>query len=221
MPRAVLFDLDDTLIDSTVGYVQTMWCTCDALGLPRPGSEVLHEAFVTWQDHVEAIFPEVPFADFAARYRRFAQEIPYRAIPGALETLELLSDRPLGVVTNRGIDLCGLRMRQAEIPAESFAFIHTLEDLPAAKPDPRALEPALHLLGVEHPAEVIYVGDRPDDARAARAAGVGFVGVLTGNSSPAHFAEVGVGASRILSSVRDLPNFLSDRGGAGEEMNSR
>ncbi len=218
MPRAVLFDLDDTLIDSTVSYVQTMWVTCDALGLPRPSEAALHEAFVTWQDHVEAIFPDYPFADFAARYRRFAQEIPYRAIPGALEALEALSDRPLAVVTNRGIELCALRMRQAGIPAAAFAFIHTLEDLPAAKPDPRALAPALAKLAVDRPEEVIYVGDRPDDARAARGAGVGFVAVLTGTNGPACFEQVGVHPSRVLSSVGCLPTFLRE---TRAEMKSR
>jgi phosphoglycolate phosphatase len=99
-------------------------------------------------------------------------------------------------------------MWQAGIPQEAFDFIHTLEDIPAAKPDPRALGPALEKLAPLVREEVVYVGDRPDDARAARGAGVGFVGVLTGTNGPACFERAGVERHALLDSVRGLPCFL-------------
>jgi len=213
MARAVLFDLDDTLIDSSVGYVRTMWRTCDALGLPRPLESQIREVFPSWQAHVERLLPGFPFEVFAARYRSFVEEIPYRAIPGAVATLEALANRRLGVVTNRGRDLCRLRMEQAGIPEDAFEFILTVEDLPEAKPSPRAFAPALPRLAPVAPRDMVYVGDRCDDARAARGAGISFIGVLTGSDGPEQFESAGIARSRLLQSVCSLPAFL-DRGAA-------
>jgi len=212
MTRAVLFDLDDTLIDSSVGYVRTMWRTCDALGLPRPPECQIREVFPTWQEHVERLLPGLPFEVFAARYRSFVEEIPYRAIPGAVATLEALANRRLGVVTNRSRELCRLRMAQAEIPEEAFEFILTVEDLPEAKPSPRAFAPVLPRLAPVSRYDMVYVGDRCDDARAARGAGIAFVGVLTGSEGPEQFESAGVARSRLLQSVCSLPAFLEAGG---------
>jgi len=213
MPRAVLFDLDDTLINSSVGYVRTMWRTCDVLGLPRPSEASLRWVFPTWEAHVEALFPEVSFEQFSRSYEQFVEEIPYLAIPGAVEALAALGNRRLAVVTNRGRGLCRLRMEQAGIPEDAFEFILTVEDLPAAKPHPRALEPALQRLDGVLARDVVYVGDRSDDGRAALGAGVGFVGVLTGGEEPESFERIGVERSRILQSVCSLPAFF--RGNPG------
>ncbi len=211
MIRAVLFDLDDTLIESTSNYVKTMWRTCDNLGLPRPPEKLLQQGFVTWRDHVEAIFPEIVFEVFAKQYRKHAHEIPYLAIPGALETLDALADRRLGVVTNRGKDLCGLRMSQAGIDPERFDFILTLEDLPGAKPHPQALEPAVERVAPLPRHEILYVGDRLEDARVAQSAGIGFVGVLTGVVGPEPFEALGIPRSDILDTVCGLPCYLRKR----------
>ncbi len=211
MIRAVLFDLDDTLIDSTRNYVKTIWRTCDSLGLPRPVEKLLHEPFVTWQDHVEAIFPGVAFEEFSTQYRQHAHEIPYLAIPGALESLDALADYLLGVVTNRGKSLCGLRMSQAGIAPERFDFILTLEDLPGAKPHPQALEPAVERVAPLPRNEILYVGDRPEDAQVAQSAGVRFVAVLTGVIGPEPFGALGVPRADILDSVSALPCYLRKR----------
>jgi HAD superfamily hydrolase (TIGR01549 family) len=208
MVRAVLFDLDDTLIDSTRNYVKTIWRTCDELGLPRPAEALLKAGFVTWRDHVEAIFPEVVFETFASQYRIHAHEIPYPAIPGALDVLEELAHRQLGIVTNRDKGLCGLRMSQAGIDVSHFDFIHTVEDLPGAKPHPQALEPAVLQVAPLARDEILYVGDRPEDARVAQSAGIGFVAVLTGVMEAEAFAALGVSEACILDSVRELPNYL-------------
>lgn len=208
MVRAVLFDLDDTLIDSTRNYVKTMWRTCDELGLPRPAEARLKAGFVTWRDHVEAIFPDVAFEAFATQYRIHAHEIPYPAIPGALDVLEELAHCQLGIVTNRDKGLCGLRMSQAGIDASHFDFIHTVEDLPAAKPHPQALEPAISRVAPLAREEILYVGDRGDDARVAQSAGVGFVAVLTGVMGADAFVALGVSQACILDSVSELPSYL-------------
>lgn len=218
MARAVLFDLDDTLIASTPAFFATLRRTAAALGLPEPDAEALSVEFPSWPERVAHLFPGVAFERFDAHYRRLVEEIPFEPIRGAAEALRRLRPRPLGIVTNRARALCGLRMRQGGVPEDLFEFVLTLEDLPAAKPDPGALAPALVRLRERDPGlapeEVLYVGDRVLDARAAAGAGVGFVAVLTGVETAAAFRAAGVPEARILASVAELPELLPRRSAA-------
>jgi HAD superfamily hydrolase (TIGR01548 family) len=56
-----------------------------------------------------------------------------------------------------------------------FRRVVTVEDVKLPKPDPEGL---LEILNGRDPADALYVGDNVDDALAARAAAVRFVGVL-------------------------------------------
>ncbi len=216
MPRAVVFDLDDTLIASTPGYLATMRRTAAELGLAEPDTQVMLRPFSSWREAVATVLPGVAFEKFSQHYQTLAQEIPYRAIDGAPAALEVLrQNRPLGIVTNRERRLCTLRMEQAGIHAKLFDFIFTAEDLPATKPHPRALEPAFKALNGHgrtiRAQDVVYVGDRVQDGQAARGAGAVFVGVLTGVDTVNDFADAGFERDIILSSVRDLPSYLAKR----------
>lgn len=212
MSRAVLFDLDDTLIASTPAFFATLRRTARELGLPEPGDDALAVEFVSWPERVAHLFPGVSFELFDAHYRGLVETVPFGPIDGAVRALERLVPRPLGVVTNRARALCALRMRQGGVPPDLFRFVLTLEDLPAAKPDPQALAPAVARLRAELPGlasgEVTYVGDRVIDARAAAGAGVSFVAVLTGQDDAPAFRAAGVPDERMLPSVAALPELL-------------
>lgn len=216
MPRAVVFDLDDTLIASTPGYLATMRRTAAELGLAEPDTQGLLRPFSSWREAVETLVPDVSFVKFAQHYQTLVKEIPYRAVDGAVGALEALRhNRPLGIVTNRERRLCALRMEQAGISAQLFDFIFTAEDLPAIKPHPRSLEPAFKALNGHgrtiQAQDVIYVGDRVQDGQAAQGAGSVFVGVLTGVDTANDFSEAGFTRDTILSSVRELPTYLAKR----------
>lgn len=62
---------------------------------------------------------------------------------------------------------------------EYFRHIVTAEDVTRPKPDPEGL---LKILGGRDPAKAVYVGDNIDDAVAAQAAQIPFVGILPQNS---------------------------------------
>lgn len=212
MTRAVLFDLDDTLIASTRSFFATLRRTAVELGLPEPGPADLAVELPSWPERVAHLFPGIAFERVDAHYRGLVEVIPFEPIRGAAEALRSLRPRPLGIVTNRVRTLCGLRMRQGGVPEDLFEFVLTLEDLPAAKPHPEALAPALarleRTLPELAPADVLYVGDRVLDAEAAAGVGVGFVAVLTGVETAAAFRAAGVTPDRILPSVAELPALL-------------
>ena len=55
---------------------------------------------------------------------------------------------------------------------------------------------------------VVYVGDTENDCRLARACGVHFFGVLTGETERDDFLQIGVKAENIIPSVNHLPGIL-------------
>lgn len=91
--------------------------------------------------------------------------------------------------------------------------IVTVEDVKSPKPDPEGL---LRILDGRDPKDALYIGDNVDDAVAARAAGVPFVGVLarTGDERKHRAARLReLGALTILHDIRDLAPWLQRRFG--------
>jgi len=91
---------------------------------------------------------------------------------------------------------------------EFFRRIVTVEDVARPKPDPEGL---LKILQGRDPEQAIYLGDNVDDARAARAAGIAFLGVLPRSLHARRerrtlLAELG--AQVILNDVRELEAWL-------------
>lgn len=86
------------------------------------------------------------------------------------------------------------------IPLDLFSFMQTGEDTEHHKPDPRVFDPLLQWAekqGIQK-SEIVYIGDSLGDWRAARDAGIRFVGVETGLINAAQFR-----AERVMS----VPNL--------------
>ena len=77
-----------------------------------------------------------------------------------------------------------------------------VEALQPGKPDPWCLLEAARRLSLPPSATCWYVGDTPDDMRAARAAG--FVGIGLPASETAGRGLIAAGASRLIDRVSDL-----------------
>jgi len=91
---------------------------------------------------------------------------------------------------------------------EFFGHIITAEDIQHGKPHPEGL---LAILNGRSSASAIYVGDNIDDALAARAAGIPFVGVLPQNRAERSARRKLLrenGAVAVLNEVRDLESCL-------------
>lgn len=98
------------------------------------------------------------------------------------------------------LERCGVR--------EFFGHIVTAEDVSRPKPDPEGL---IEILSGRDPTTAVYVGDNVDDAHAAKAAGIPFVGVVSPKieHSRARAALLRkLGAKLILSDVKELESRL-------------
>jgi HAD superfamily hydrolase (TIGR01509 family) len=177
--RLVAFDLDGVLVDSFECWRRLLNATLESRGKRPLAAE---EFAATWGQDVEAdrgrFFPDWTVEELIAHYTRefprFAEWI--RTEPGAAETLGRLkgagltlavaSNSPTAMV-ERLLELASLR------PLIDHAA--GVDLVPRGKPEPDLLEHVLRAAGVPRDG-ALYVGDSEYDARAARAAGVRFVG---------------------------------------------
>ncbi len=206
--RDLIFDLDDTLIESFPSYVRLHVQVARELGWRVPTRRELVAYGPTWHATLARLWPDRDLAPFLARYDAVADAHPYRAVPGAAHVLRRLraQGHRLWVVTLRERLRLAQRLSEAELPAELFDGIFCHEDVPEPKPSPRCFEPIAASLG-RAPSRPLYVGDRDDDRRAALAAGIEFVAVCTGPETSLGFPHEHP-SSHVLPSVVGLPAWL-------------
>ncbi|HIH00716.1 TPA: HAD family hydrolase [Thermoplasmata archaeon] len=202
--RGVIFDLDDTLVLSTVDYARFKRLIIDRIssmgddpGLYSPdegiiglidrfSERMLGKGWTKGQvnetlDEFEAIMDSV----------EMERVHETRVLEGARELLEYLDSRGvrIGILT-RG---CATYAEEALRLSGLRDHVHALEcrnpSMPA-KPNP---EPYWHLveqLGLR-PEETVFVGDYLLDAICAQRAGVPFIGVMTGDLTEEQLREAG------------------------------
>jgi phosphoglycolate phosphatase len=175
-PKAILFDWDNTLVDSWAVIHHAMATTFEALGR-RPWT--LEETRRKVRKSARDAFPEL-FGDRAAEatevfYRTYEADHlkRLRALPGAGEMLEALARAGgplLGVVSNkRG----GLLRREAAALGWDRHFGPLVGAMDAArdKPAPEVVDFALAGSGIAAGPEVWFVGDTDIDLLCARNSG--------------------------------------------------
>ena len=210
----LVFDLDDTLIDSFSPYVAAHQRIAEELRMRVPSREELVVYLDTWERTLARLWPDADLGPFMARYAELTHEYHYPPIDGVLDSLAVLRERGhrLWIVTKRSRRLLGLRMQQAGLSADHFQGIFAFEDQPVTKPDPRCFEPVWR--AGARPEQSLYVGDRVDDLLAASAAGMVFVAVSTGPEGAAAWEgpPARVAARHRPQSAAELPAWLTQHG---------
>ncbi len=179
--QVVLFDLDGTIADTNEIILRTLLETLEAMsGRAYTRTEILPHWGVRLREQLLRLYPEIDMAQAEPFYRRRYQDHHVALLnefPGTRAMLEALraTGRRLGVVTSKKranarqtVDDLGFR--------DLMEVVVAIEDTPRIKPAPDPLLFALEALRISADA-AIYVGDNPDDLRAARAAGMRSVAV--------------------------------------------
>lgn len=186
-PKAVLFDLDGTLLDSAPDMVAAIDAMRAARGQsPMPLAELRPHVSKGARAMVAAAFPQVDadererwIPEFLEHYQRELGRHGglFEGIEPMLAALER-AGCVWGIVTNKPEYLARLLMPVLGWEQRCAVLIGG-DTLKARKPDPLPLQVAAERIGVA-PADCIYVGDDERDIVAARAAGMPSVVALWG-----------------------------------------
>ena len=191
--RAVIFDLDGTLIDSIDIYFAIVEKALERLKLPPVSrSRILAAAEsedFKWElvlpqdvlDRKEKIIDEAWEVINEIAPQMFADNLDL--IQGAGSIVEKLSSKGLkiGLVTSTQRRYLETKMQPLKnVGADTlFEVIITSDDVERRKPAPDPLIACAQQLDLE-PGKCVYVGDTATDIKAGKAAGMRTVGVLTG-----------------------------------------
>ncbi len=222
-PRALLFDLDGTLVDSVPDIARAANAALADVGRPQVsernvrdwvgnGARVLLARCIAGDAGAAADPREVERA-FGVFLERYGREIcvDSRLYPGAEAALAAFAARGarLGCVTNKPKALAEALLAALGVAAR-FDVVVGGDSVAKPKPAPEPLLAALDALGVEPPAAVL-VGDSVNDVAAARAAGVAVVCVSYGYN---HGADIrAAGADVVVDSLEALPALLAVESG--------
>ena len=185
--KAILFDLDGTLVDASEAISGTFNLVMSRFGydgwsrsrvtaaIGRPLADLFRE--------VHPALPARRLQEMLKAYEVLALEEDPRAVllkPNVRRTLVWLSEHvAMGVVTSRRGTGARRILRRFGLEAH-FSVTIGIESVQRPKPDAQPLRMALDTLGV-HPAQALMVGDTVDDVRSAKSAGVRSAAVTTGH----------------------------------------
>jgi len=186
-PRAALFDLDGTLLDSAPDMLVTANRMRAARGLPplplhairqhvsKGGRVVAQKAF----PHLSIMEVDALVPEFLGIYREEMERhsAPFPGIAQMLDALER-AGTVWGIVSNKAEALAKLCLNQPGW-GERCGILIGGDTLSECKPHPLPLLHAAEKLGVS-PADCVYVGDDQRDIQAARAANMRSIVALWG-----------------------------------------
>lgn len=181
--RAVILDLDGTLIDSTDAIVASMMHAFAASGAMSPTREAIIGTISLPLERQLAVLDPERVDERVALYRAHYAEtaaIATTLMQGALELLECCRESGvgLGFATSKSRPAAEALLEHLNV-LHCFASRIGPEDVRNPKPAADPLLLAAEQLGIES-SECVYIGDSPIDAAAARAAGMPCMLVATG-----------------------------------------
>jgi len=184
--RAVLFDMDGTLVDSTRATTAawTRW----ADRIREPVAPILAYAHGRPSRSTIARFARGHDVDAELAWHRaieLAERSPVTAVGGARALLTRLSV-PWGIVTSADDALARRRLSLAALPVPQVLI--TIDRVARGKPAPDGYLEAARCLGVPAPACLVFE-DSPVGIEAARRAGMTVVALTTTTASAALAAD--------------------------------
>jgi HAD superfamily hydrolase (TIGR01549 family) len=215
--KALIFDLDGTLIDTVYAHVFAWQRALAEVGMPIEGWRIHRRIGMSGGLFARAVAREagraLSDAEADTIQRRhgalFRELLPERRpLPGAPELLAFLRDEgvPHGIATSGRRPEIDASLAALDVPPDMVVVERG--DVLRAKPEPDLFQACQERLGVDI-RDCYVVGDAVWDLLAARRAGMLSVGLLTGGYGDSELLAAGAfrvyrGADELLDSIDEL-----------------
>jgi HAD superfamily hydrolase (TIGR01509 family) len=199
MTRAVLFDVDGTLVDTNLLHATAWREAFRHFGVDLPLETIRKQIGKGGDNLIPALLPE-PLVERRRKeiedYRSelFQHEYLPEAVPfrGVRPLFERLYGDGIRIVLATSSKQAELRFHESLIGCEDLIFATaSKDDVERSKPCPDIFEAALEKVAPIDKSQVRVVGDSPWDVKAACRAGLATVGVLCGGYEREELREAG------------------------------
>ena len=195
MYKAILFDFDFTLGDSSKGIIKSANHAITKMGFPPKDDESIRKTIGhTMRDSFRMLTGD-PDPEKGSVYQKYFLEMADQVMtastelyPGVLDSIKAFREAgyKLGIVTTK------MSFRINDIlkkfsAQELVDVVIGADNVKTEKPDPEGVLIAAKTLGLEL-SRILYVGDSLVDAKTAANAGVDLAAVLTGTTTREDFA---------------------------------
>jgi HAD superfamily hydrolase (TIGR01549 family) len=207
MARAVLLDVDGTLIDANYHHALAWYRAFRAHGIVLPMWRIHRHVGMGGDQLIPALAGDAVDEDALsdarkAEYRKLIDEVS--PLEGARELIEDLKERGRRVFLASSAPQDELDHYLDLLDARELVDGWTTDDdVEATKPEPDLVRAALDKAGTR---EAVMVGDTPWDIEAARKAGVETVTVITGGFSEQELRDAG--AADVFDSLTEVRDHL-------------
>jgi HAD superfamily hydrolase (TIGR01549 family) len=199
MVKAVIFDIDGTLVDSVDLHARAWQETFRHFGKEVAFERVRHQIGKGGDQFMPVFFSERELDDKGSEMEKYRGELfkrdylpRVRAFAGVRELFQKIKDdgKRLALASSAKKDELKTYKKVANI--EDLVEEETsADDADKSKPHPDIFEAALERLGDIGPSEAIVVGDTPYDAQAAGKISLRTIGVLCGGFPEAELKAAG------------------------------
>ncbi len=217
--KAIVFDLDGTIVDTITDISNAMNLALDELSLPNFTEEEYKYLVGSGLDRlVDGVLPkemsdEETVNDFVERFRKHYSKkwletsIPFEGIAELLDSLKMIGIK-MAVFSNKP-HASTVAMIETILPNRfEVVYGERLDEGIPKKPDPTMLLRIAQELSVS-PSEIIYVGDSDVDMQVSVNAGMIGVGVLWGFRTEQEL--VNNGATYIVAKPADIMDIVGGK----------
>jgi HAD superfamily hydrolase (TIGR01549 family) len=186
--RAVIFDVDGTLVDSVDLHAEAWHRAFSHFGYEIPTPRIRTQIGKGGDKLMPVFLPKQVVEEKGEQIEKFRGELfkkeympRVRSFPGVRELFQKIRSQGLKIALASSAKKDQLKKLKQIAEIDDLVDCETSsDDIESSKPDPDVFHAAVECLHSIKPEEAIAVGDTPYDATASRKAGVRCIGVLCG-----------------------------------------
>jgi phosphoglycolate phosphatase-like HAD superfamily hydrolase len=204
---AVIFDYDDTLVNTfEVKWDQHKFVAKKFYGLDITDDDLRKVWGMPFEDMLFELYQQKDSKEnMSKNYLSLHDQYPKTAHDGSLKLIQSLlkQGKVVGVLTAGHGGHVAAELETLGFPVGEMISVQGAEHTPVHKPDPAVFSPILELLAAKGITnlESVYIGDAIRDYKAAKDAGMDFIGVTNGFTSITEFQSVG---AKYVNSLTEL-----------------